>query len=154
MPRQPMIFVTGDKELDRQLRTLAERAVKKLFRKATRKGARKMQKAIKVRMPVGTKSWTWKKDKTGKPIGKTAVHGALKRSVKVRAMTRTRKGRIGASVVIGGEAAEYVSKVELGTKRMRPKRKIRDAFNTKKNSVGSEFVNDIWEEIKAEVART
>lgn len=156
MARQPMIFVTGDKELDRQLRTLGERAVKKLFRKASRSGAKKMQAAIKATIPVSDKvaKRGWSTDKTGKPHGISAAPGELKRSIKVRAMARTRRGRIGTSVVMGGEAAEYVSKVELGTKRMRPKRTIRDAFDTKKNSVGSEFVNDIWEEIKAEVART
>lgn len=156
MARKPMIFLTGDKELDRQLRTLGDSAVKKLFRKATRKGAKKMQATIKATIPVSQSAATgkWRKDKSGKPYGKATGPGELKRSIKVRAMTRTRKGRIGTSVVLGGEVAEYVSKVELGTKRMRPKRTIRDAFNTNKNSVGSGFVDDVWNEIKSEVAKT
>lgn len=151
-----MVFVTGDKELDRQLRALADRAVKKLFRKATRTAAKKMQAAIKATLPVSqvSKSGKLTTNKAGKTTSRSVGPGALKRSVKVRAMKRSRKARIGHSVVIGGDAAAYVAKVELGTRRMRPKRTIRDAFNTNKGSVGSQFVNDVWAEIRAEVART
>ena len=150
---RPMIFITGDKELDRQLKALGNAAVKKLFRKSTRLAAKKMQTAIKATIPVSNnKKFVGSRDKRGMPTVKKA--SSLKQEIKVRAMTRTRKGRIGHSVVIGGGAAVYVSKVELGTRYMQPKRTIRDAFNTNKNSVGSQFVNDVWDELRAEVART
>lgn len=150
------IYVTGDKELDKQLRTLGDRAAKKLFRRATRSGAKKMQAPITETIPVSgqTKSRKWTTDKTGKPHGPGTVPGTLKKTIKVRAMKRSRSGRIGHSIVIGGDMADYVAKVELGTKRMRPKRTIRDAFDQNENSVGSQFVNDIWDEIKAEVSTT
>lgn len=158
MAKAGMVYLTGDKELDRQLRTLGDRAVKKLFRKATRSGAKKMQVAIKATIPVSEKkrrkTTGETTDKAGRVTSKNQAPGSLKRSIKVRAMKRSRSGRIGHSVVIGGDAAEYVSKVELGTRKMRPKRTIRDAFGANKSSVASGFVNDVWSEIKAEVSAT
>lgn len=158
MAKSKLVYLTGDKELDRQLRTLGDLATKKLFRRATRSGAKKMQAAIKATIPVSEKqkrrAGKESTDKAGRVTGKSGSPGDLKRSVKVRANKRSRTGRIGHSVVIGGDAAAYVSKVELGTRKMRPKRTIRDAFNTNKSSIGSQFVNDVWAEIRAEVPRT
>lgn len=158
MAKSGMVYLTGDKELDAQLRTLTDRAVKKLFRKATRTGAKKMQAAIKETMPVSEKkrrqAGKETTDKSGQVTSKDSRPGALKRSIKVRALKRSRSGRIGHQVVMGGEAAAYVSKIELGTRKMRPKRTIRDAFNASQRSIGSEFVDDVWDEIKAEVAVT
>ena len=72
------IKLIGGKELDRKLKALPRKVAKKILRQALRAGAKIILAQAKANAPVAT--------------------GQLKKSLKVRAMKRTRKGTVGFKV--------------------------------------------------------
>ena len=107
------ISLIGDKELIRRFNALPAKAEKKVFRQAARKVAKMILVSAKQKCPVRT--------------------GALKESLKVKAMKRSRN-RIG--ILIGSGSDEpvlsgdtfYSAFVELGTKKTAAKSFLRPAL--------------------------
>jgi HK97 gp10 family phage protein len=99
--------ITGVKALDRKLKALEPKVAKKVIRQALRKAAKPVQARTRALAPVGET-------------------GQVKRAVKIRASTRTRKKVIRLRVLIGkgdfvgqqfyGAFAEYGTK-QSGTGR-------------------------------------
>lgn len=109
-----ILDVKGDKELIAALRGLEPKLLKKAFRRTFRVLGKIAADATRANVPVKT--------------------GALKRSVKVRAVKRTRKGTVGVNVISGGKlaGAEYYGHfVEYGTKKMAARRFMRHAYESK-----------------------
>lgn len=156
-----MVYLTGHHELDAQLKGLAVAIQKKLFRQAARKAARPVLDDAKRNAPIG---------KTGK----------LRKAIRLRAMKRTRTGRIGVQVTIGERyfsgSTFYGGFVELGTGRHRPdaarakkkksdrarlasapgqpaQRFMRNAADDNREKAANIFQVEIDKELQAEVAK-
>lgn len=85
--------IKGYEKIDRMLRTLDTKVARKVSRQAMRAGAKIVEAQAEANAPVG-KPYT-RKGKEHKP--KT-----LKRSIKIRAFKKNRKGRIGFNVGTSG----------------------------------------------------
>lgn len=85
--------ITGGRELDAFLQTLSVKVEKNIMRSALRAGANEFKDEVKANIPVDS--------------------GDLRRSVKVS--TRSKGGRVTASLKIGNKTAWYARLVEFGT---------------------------------------
>lgn len=94
-----MITLQGDKKLIKKLNKLAKKDIQKAIRKGTRAGAKEVATAARSAAPVDS--------------------GALKRSIKVRALPRSRV-RIGHRVVVGQnfQGDFYGGFIQYGTKHI------------------------------------
>ena len=70
---QPTISLSGDKKLDRALKAMGPKLTKKILRKAVRRAAKPVLTTARARVPID--------------------EGDLKRSLKIRAMKRSRRNR-------------------------------------------------------------
>lgn len=108
-----MTLVTGDKELDRRLRSLPPKVLKKLARRAVRPAAKEVLARAIDEVPVDT--------------------GDLEDSLKVRALKRSRKNKdkVGSRVVTGEGFFKgdqyYGGFVEFGTSKMAARPFLRPA---------------------------
>lgn len=95
--------IIGGRELDAFLQTLAPKVEKNIMRAALRAGANVFLKEVRVNIPV--------------------VDGDLLASTRVS--TRSQRGRVSASLKIGGKRAPHAHLVEFGTKPhvIEPKKK-------------------------------
>lgn len=132
MPQQAII-VTGDKEINRNLARFEANVQKKAIRKATRQAAKFVLADARAMAPRDT--------------------GLLESSLKVRAIRRTRTGKVGHSVQTGertfGGETFYGAFQELGTRYMQEDPFMRPALWSNEMPVKQEFIN----EIRAEIAR-
>jgi len=109
------ISITGAKELERKLKQLEPKVAKKIVRQSLRKAAKPILTRAKQLVPV--------------------ITGALKKSLKVRAMRR-KKGRYG--IMVGTAAGWFVGKtfyggfVEFGTDKAPARAFVRPAFDSQK----------------------
>lgn len=123
-----IIYVTGNRELDGLLSNFEQKIVKGMFRKATRVVAKALKPKIDAATPVKT--------------------GALKKSMKIRALKRSRKAaRVGVEIRTkdgwfkGDEF--YGAFVELGTKRITPRRFVRDTTDRFQGEANQIFEQEI-----------
>jgi len=123
------IRMTGDKELDRQLRRLAGNDQKKIVRKALRAGARPIQADAIANAPEDEE-------------------GRLKK-VKVRSAKRSRRS-IGARVGFFSGSGEdgIAAHVELGTRRSRAKPFLRPALAKNKDRSIRIIGRSTWQGIR------
>lgn len=93
--------ISGGRELDEALRTLAVKVERNILRSALRQGANAYKDEVKQNIPVDS--------------------GDLRRSVRVS--TRSKGGTVYASVKIGNKKAWYAHLVEFGTRahKIKPK---------------------------------
>lgn len=134
MPRKSQTFsidVVGAPELKAQLAALEGRIAKKLTRQAMRKAQKIVLADAKRRVPVDT--------------------GALKKSLKVRALRRSRSRfgveiRTGEGLFVG--KTFYDGFIELGTKRMRAKPFLRPALYDNESRVRAEFARSLRDLIR------
>lgn len=126
------LILTGSDDLRRKLAGLKDKDVKAAVRKGTRAGAKLM--AAETRKAAPSKS------------------GLLRKSIKVRALKRSRK-RIGHMVAVklpdGAVKVPYAGFVEFGTKRMKAVEFAKDAA---KDS-GEQALRQVCEEAAAEIER-
>ena len=121
--------LTGVKELDNALRQFEPKLVKKIARKVVRKAAKPVQESAQRRVRVKT--------------------GRLKRSIKVRALKRSRKNkhRVGVRVITGEGFFQgstfYGGFIEYGTKNMRKKPFMRPAMDENHETVRRVFQSEI-----------
>ena len=144
-PMKFQIALTGADELRRNLATLEPRVAKKVIRRALRAGSKIILDRAKATSPVLT--------------------GALRNSLRVRAMTRMRKSVLGMKVVTGkgfftgetfyGAFVEFGHKI--GSRKLGDQRKdvpgkhfIQEAAETMTSRVGSQVSKDIAAGIEAE----
>ena len=114
-----MVVLTGDKALNRMLRSLSGKDGKKAIRKATRPALKVVQAEAKALAPRAT--------------------GALARAIRVRALPRSRR-RVGARVTIG--AGEFTGETfyggfqewgwKAGGRQIAGKRFLRNAADNKR----------------------
>lgn len=125
---------TGDKKLDRMLREFEPKLAKKIIRRTLRKAAKPVLETARQHAPVLT--------------------GALKRSLKVRAMKRSRrnKNKYGVRVITGDDFFKgeqfYGAFIEFGTSRIEAKPYLRPAYDNNKTSVRDVFRREIKKEIE------
>ena len=121
------ISITGDKALMAKLQKLKKTQAKAAIRKGSRAGSKVIQSAAKGNAPV--------------------ITGALKASIKVRALPRSRRwtGTQVTTRVEGG--VPYASFVELGTHRMKARNYIKRAVEQNGANAGRVFVDGIAGEI-------
>jgi len=154
-----MIYLSGQEELDKQLRGLALAAQKKLFRKAARAAAKPVLQAARKNAPSQHKKFR-NRDKQGRFKAKSKIGGSnlLSKSIKLRAIKRSRNGSIGVVVRIGDEMFKgksfYGAFVELGTKKQRPQSFMRKAADTNRERVMNIFQQQIQKELSEEVGKT
>ncbi len=86
--------IFGGRELDAALQSLSTKVERNILRSALRAGANEFKDAIKANIPV--------------------VSGQLRKSVRVT--TRSKGGRVTASVKIGNKKTWYAHMVEFGTR--------------------------------------
>ncbi len=123
----------GDKEFIKALRELGLAGQKKVGRQALRKGVKLIADEIKANIAVES--------------------GALRRTVKVRSMKRSRV-RIGAFVKIGGTLDDpYAPFVLYGTRYQQGQRTGRDALESTKPNVFKVLQKELWASLRKEVAR-
>jgi len=125
----------GFEALDRKLRRLEKRAAKKVLKRGLRSGAKVIQREAKSRAPVLT--------------------GATRKSIRVRAMKKQKRGVVGISVrtskfdnLFTGDQY-YAAFVEFGTSRMEAKPFLEPAFEARKH----EASETIKREVAAGIAR-
>lgn len=135
MPKQRADVLTGDRELDRLLASVEAKKVKPALRKGAREGAKETAAQAKANVPTDS--------------------GALKRSIKVRALKRSRKTKhlVGARVVTGEGLFKgdnyYGGFVEFGTSKMKAKPYLRPAANQSKQRVFQAFKRKTAEAIRS-----
>ncbi len=123
------VQITGDKQLEKVFDQFEVNLRKKIARKAIRKAAKPVRDTAIARAPVDT--------------------GLLKKSIKVRAMKRSRKNKHTVAVrVVTGEGffkgeAFYGGFLEYGTTRMRARPFMRPAHDENKNTVRQVFQTEI-----------
>jgi len=127
------IRLRGAKQLLEALKTLDDKLAKKVYREAMRAAAKPILETAKANAPV--------------------VTGALRKSLKIRAIKRTRKGRVGVVIstdkgFFKGETF-YGSFIEFGTKNMPAHPFIRPAFDSHKVSSIKIIGNEIWSGLRA-----
>ena len=135
----PVDVITGDKELDKVFALFEPKLRKKIARKAVRKAAKPVRDTAVARVPVRPRG-THPKDRPP---------GNLKRSIKVRALKRSRRNKhtVGVQVVTGegffkGETF-YGAFIEFGTKRITKKPFMRPAHDENKGTVRAVFIREI-----------
>ena len=126
------VFLTGDKEVDRMLRTLEVKLQRKAFRVGTRAGAKIVLERAKRKVPVDT--------------------GTLEDTMTVRAAKGTGKRKFrrglefGHTVThrdTGAEDPFYAHFVEFGTDKWKGKRYIRPALYDSEAEVKAEVIRAI-----------
>lgn len=127
MARSAGITITGDKKLTRKLEQFEAKVAKKIVRKAMREAMRPMHAAVKGNMPVGET-------------------GGMKRSVKLRALKRSRRG-FGIEVHVESPG---VGAVEFGTVDQPPQAPTRRAFDEEAARARRRVIDLIWQGIRAE----
>jgi HK97 gp10 family phage protein len=152
-----MIYLTGQKELDRQLKGLAVAVQKKLFRKAAREAARPILAAAKKYAPSAHKKFK-NRDKQGRfRSTRKSRTGTLLKAIKLRAMKRSRSGRIGVQITLGEGyfkgKSYYGAFVELGTAKQKEQGFMRRAADDNREKAANIFQREIERELLAEVAK-
>lgn len=114
---RPTVVMTGLRELDRNLARLSDKMQKKLVRSAVRKAAKPVLDRAKELVPTDT--------------------GDLRRSLKIRALKRSRRrSTIGVQVVTGVDFFKgeqyYGGMIEFGTSKMNAKPFLRPAADQSK----------------------
>lgn len=125
MANNVRIFLTGQRDIDRKLRTMEPRLARKVSRQASRAAIKLVAGAAKTKLKA-SQSKTQGRDERGR----FTKHHQLLRSIKVRALKRTRSG-FGHRLVSGGDGrglAYYGRFVELGTKHQRSQRYMRSSL--------------------------
>lgn len=135
------ISLVGDKALQRKLKSLDFALQKKILRKALRAGAKPVRDAARTNAPVR--------------------EGKIKKSIKVRAMKRSRKG-IGVLVAVGtrqelGISEEdfynYAVGTELGTSKAAAQPYLRPALDSKSSEALKIIAREIDAGIKSEARK-
>ena len=111
------LTISGSRELARKLEELPKRVHRKVLSQAMRAAARVVQARAKALAPVDT--------------------GLLKRSLKIRAIRRNRRGNVGVTLstrAVDFGPAFYGSFVEYGTRKLRGRRFIKRAFDESKDA--------------------
>lgn len=156
--KEPVIYLTGQKELDAQLVGLKLAIQKKLFRKAARAAARPILSDARKNAPSQHRRYK-NRDKLGrfKARTKQGTSNALMKAIKLRAMKRSRSGRIGVQVTIGDGLfvgkSFYGAFVELGTVHQKPQAFMRRAADKNREKSANIFQTEIDKELQAEVAK-
>jgi len=139
------IVLTGDKELIRKMQRLAEKTQKRIVQKAMKKGAARVRKAAKRRVPVET--------------------GLLKKSLGSKVARRKRDkvvvGIIGPRTGFKKQMPDgsyrnpvrYAHLVELGTKRAGAKPFLRPAFEQERDGAVADIRKKLWEELRKEARK-
>lgn len=146
--RQATVWVTGIPELDAKLRTIEQRLAKKIYRRSVRKAAKPVLDTARSLAPVES--------------------GDLKRSLKIRAMKRSRRNKhqVGVQVVTGKEWFKgdqfYAAFIEFGAPGhkffgkgeapLEPKPFLRPAADANKSKVADVFRAEMRRELE-EAAR-
>lgn len=127
------VVVHGGKELEQLFRSLPLELQKKALRKAARAAGKIVAASAKSLAPVKT--------------------GALRNAIKVRAMRRSRKPRVG--IIVGPSARDFVgdqfyaAMIEYGTKKMAPKPFMRPAFQATEKAATALFRDELKKQIDA-----
>lgn len=128
--------ITGAKEIERKLKSLAPKIAKKVVRKALKSATKVVKLAVEQEAPVGDT-------------------GILSASVKVR--TRTKKGKMTATVQIGDKnfAGDtwYAPAVEFGTSKMEPNPFMQRAFDKTEDQVANQLTQDLVRGIENEMKK-
>ena len=147
---QPTIWITGDKAVDRRLKKFTLKLQKKIFRKVVRKAAEPVLATARANVPVDS--------------------GDLKKSLKVRAMKRSRrnKNRVGVQVGTGEKFflgdQFYAGFIELGwhtgkrrslkRTKVEPKPFLRPAHDQNKSTVRAIFQTDMKAQVEQAAKET
>lgn len=125
------VDIRGQRETIRALETLSAKLQRKAIAKSSRIAGKLLMAAGKARAPVDT--------------------GALKQSIKVRAIKRNRRGDVG--VVVGTSQREFVgdlfygAMVEYGTEKMQARPYMRPAYEENKDEIISTFQREIRNQV-------
>lgn len=146
--RQATVWVTGIPELDAKLRSLEPKLAKKIYRRSVRKAAKPVLDTARSLAPVES--------------------GDLKRSLKIRAMKRSRRNKhiVGVQVVTGKEWFKgdqfYAAFIEFGAPGhkffgkgdapLEPKPFMRPAHDANGSKVAEVFVSSMRQDLE-EAAR-
>ncbi len=136
----PTVVVTGIKEIDRKLKRLEPKVQKKVLRQSMRAGLKIVQTEMKSQAPVD--------------------RGITRKSVKVRALKRSRK-RIGMEVRVGanpdliahwasGEPFFYPAGIEYGDKDHQPNPFGRRAYTAKGEAAKNKTMIDMRDGVERE----
>jgi len=127
-------------ELLKKLKTIGDKKLaNKAFRKGLRTGAKRMAKEARHRAPIHDGPYPESR--------KDREPGTYQKSIKVRAIKRTRKG-VGVRVADWRDKGSYYGAFgELGTKHEAAKPVLRPAFDRNKDAT----VDDVKQEIKTAV---
>lgn len=126
------IQLLGEKSMRRAFERLEPTARKRVFRKAVRKGLKKMLQRAKAFVPK--------------------VSGDLLRSLKVRAIRRSRV-RLGLQLVAGGDRAPHAFHVETGTRNRAASPFLRPAFDAEKEQLVTDITTELNRAIDEEWAK-
>lgn len=134
MAGKTFFTITGAKEIDRKLKSLAPKIAKKVVRKALKSATKVVKLAVEQEAPVGET-------------------GVLAASVKIR--TRTKKGKMTATVQIGDKDFEnfYAAFKQFGTSKMEPDPFMQRAFDKTKDQVASQLTQDLVRGIENEMKK-
>lgn len=140
-------IITGVEAIDRALKGLEPRLARKLLKSGMRTALKPLLARIKAAAPVG---------RPYRRKGKEHKPGTLKKALKIRAAKRTRKGTIGINIVMGegdfkGESF-YGSFQEYGTKKMPGKHFMKNAFESDKERVRTDAIDEILRLVDEAVA--
>lgn len=129
------IDVSGDKQLNKKLERLKKTKIKSIINKSSRKGNKLIQAEAKRLAPKG---------KTG----------LLRRSIKVRALPRSRR-IVGTQTTLAfkGNEAFYGSFVDLGTKRTKPRNFMKQAVDSKGQKALKQTTEEIAQQVEAEAKK-
>lgn len=128
------VSLSGDKQLLAKLDRLSRKDSRSVVRKAARRAAKPILMQSRVNAPVDT--------------------GTLRRSIKIKAITRSRK-RIGVKVTTGTAKSAYQGKQfygafqEYGTKKMAGKHFMKRAAESKSKEAVAIFADEAAKEITA-----
>ena len=123
-----LVSVTGLKELDRKMRALEPAMQKKIIRKAARRAAKPVLDRARAFAPRRS--------------------GALERSLKIRALRRSRR-RTAIGVQVSTDKGWfkgdefYGAFVELGTKHIEAKKYLRDARDQSRGAVKEVWIKEL-----------
>lgn len=127
------VDIRGQRETIRALETLSSKLQRKAISKSSRISGKILMEAAKRYAPVDT--------------------GTLKKSIKVRALKRNRRGDVG--VVVGTSQREFVgdlfygAMVEYGTSKMEAKPYMRPAYEEKKDEIVSTYQREILNQVNS-----
>ena len=135
------ISIVGDKKLIRKFKTLEAKTQKKFVRKALRAAGKPVLAAAKQKVPVR--------------------EGKLKKSLKLRAIKRSRTG-VGVLIKTGnreelgikpGEKGFYPFSVEYGTANTPEQSYLRAGMDENRDKALKILGDELWRQIKAEGAK-